>query len=272
MKNDLTKATFIIPIKIESEDRLRNIITSVCFLVSNFDTKIIVKEVDEESLFLKLALPQITEYCGDDIHINYLFEESKSSSFHRQKVLNDMIMESDTDIIVNYDCDILLPIDSYLKSYDMILNKSSDLVYPYGNGNYQRQVFATDEVVTKFLVNDFDFGVFDTVSKIYDAKYGFCQFFRREVYIEGGMENENFIAYAPEDVERYYRFNTLGYKVDRIDSIVYHLEHIRTPNSWFTNPHMESNNEEWDKIQSMDKDTLKEYITNQKYYQNRVNG
>ena len=33
--------------------------------------------------------------------------------------------------------------------------------------------------------------------------------------IEGGMENENFRAYAPEDKERYFRFTTLGYKVGR---------------------------------------------------------
>ena len=46
----------------------------------------------------------------------------------------------------------------------------------------------------------------------YDAKYGFCQFFNREVYIEGGLENENFVIFF-EDVERFYRFTTLGYSV-----------------------------------------------------------
>ena len=38
MKIDLTKATFIIPIRIESEDRLRNVITTTAFLLENFDT------------------------------------------------------------------------------------------------------------------------------------------------------------------------------------------------------------------------------------------
>ena len=46
MKRDLKDCTFIIPIKIESTDRLRNVITVLCYLVSNFDTNIIVKEVD----------------------------------------------------------------------------------------------------------------------------------------------------------------------------------------------------------------------------------
>ena len=41
MKTDLSEATFIIPIRIESPDRLRNVVTTTAFLVENFDTNII---------------------------------------------------------------------------------------------------------------------------------------------------------------------------------------------------------------------------------------
>ena len=64
MKTDLSQATFIIPIRIESNDRLRNVITSICYLLKNFDTNIIVKEVDKTSVFLASALPPIVECCG----------------------------------------------------------------------------------------------------------------------------------------------------------------------------------------------------------------
>ena len=53
MKRDLKDCTFIIPIRIESTDRMRNVITILCYLNSNFDTNIIVKEVDKESIFDK---------------------------------------------------------------------------------------------------------------------------------------------------------------------------------------------------------------------------
>ena len=79
------------------------------------------------------------------------------------------------------------------------------------------------------------------------------------------MENENFIAYAPEDKERFYRFTTLGYNVGRINDYVYHLEHSRGQNSWFTNPHMNNNNSIWDQIQRMNKDELKSYYSSQDY-------
>ena len=45
MRIDLTEATFIIPIRIESSDRLRNVITTTAFLLENFDTNITIKEV-----------------------------------------------------------------------------------------------------------------------------------------------------------------------------------------------------------------------------------
>ena len=57
MKINLSEATFIIPIRIESPDRLRNVITTTAFLVENFDTNIIIKEVDSEGIFQRDALP-----------------------------------------------------------------------------------------------------------------------------------------------------------------------------------------------------------------------
>ena len=60
-------------------------------------------------------------------------------------------------------------------------------------------------------------------------------------------------------------FKTLGYNVGRITDFIYHLEHVRGENSWFTNPHMQSNMDLWENLQSMNKDQLKEYYSNQEY-------
>ena len=43
--------TFIIPTRIESEDRLRNIISSVSYLLKNVPAKIMVKEVSDQNTF-----------------------------------------------------------------------------------------------------------------------------------------------------------------------------------------------------------------------------
>ena len=269
MKHNLNQATFIIPIRIESPDRLRNVVTSIAFLLENFHTNIIIKEVDKESIFHRDALPLLESVLDQQnifTNFNFMFQQSDDPLFHRQRILNEMTMEANTDIVVNYDCDVILPIDSYLLAYEMITTGISDVVYPYGRGNYQKQVAATDDVVSNFLETG-DYAHLDSASKIHTSDFGWAQFFKRSVYIEGGLENENFKAYAPEDKERYYRFNMLGYSVGRIENYVYHLEHARGENSWFNNPHMDNNMAEWGKIQSMSKDNLLKYYSEQEYLQ-----
>jgi len=264
MRIDLSQATFIIPIRIESPDRLRNVITSTAFLLENFDTNIIIKEVDSESVFQRDALPLLKDILDVDVNVQHIFEKSNEPLFHRQKVLNEMIAEAKTDIVVNYDCDVILPLESYELAYRGIMDGVYDAVYPYGSGMFQYQVRASDQVVSKFLETR-DYSYLNDNSNLHTSDFGWVQFFNRQVYIEGGMENENFKAYAPEDKERFYRFTTMGYNVGRINNFVYHLEHARGENSWFNNPHMQSNMDEWDKIQSMDKEQLLEYYSQQDY-------
>ena len=273
MKHDLSQAPIIIPIRIESPDRLRNVVTTLAFLIENFDTNIIVKEVDKESVFHRDALPILENVLDKEnifTNFNYIFDKSDDPLFHRQRILNEMVMEADTEIVVNYDCDVILPLDPYLWAYKMIRDGISDVVYPYGQGNYQKLVEQSDDVVSNFLESG-DYYHLDSASKIHTSDFGWAQFFKRSVYIEGGLENENFKAYAPEDKERHYRFTKLGYKVDRIaDGWVYHLEHARGENSWFTNPYMQSNMDEWEKIQSMTREQLKEYYSQQEYLKKYV--
>lgn len=269
MKKDLSKATFIIPIRIESADRMRNVITGLVFLLENFDTKIIIKEVDTKSVFKEDVLPQLEE-CFDDLsNLTHIFEESDDPVFYRMKILNEMISLTKTEVVINSDCDILLPVKSYVESYNLILSGGADVVYPYGNGNYQKQVFADDELVSNFLNSDCDFSILDQKSKIWTSDFGWIQFFNRKVYFEGGMENENFRGSSPEDKERFYRFTTLGYNVVRLDEFIYHLEHSRGRNSWPTsiegNPYMRENFELWNTIQKMNKEQLSHYYSNQKY-------
>ena len=52
--------SFLLPCRIESEDRLRNVITSITYLLSNFpESKVIIKEVDAHSHFGFRAFPEI---------------------------------------------------------------------------------------------------------------------------------------------------------------------------------------------------------------------
>ena len=48
---NLDNVTFIIPLRIDSDDRLRNIIITTSYLLNKFDCKLIIKESDNISKF-----------------------------------------------------------------------------------------------------------------------------------------------------------------------------------------------------------------------------
>ena len=267
-KIDLSDCTFIIPIRIDSGDRTRNITTVLCYLLKTFNTKVILKEVDSKPLVQEYVIEQIKEFLDEDEINNliYLFEESDSLEFHRMKILNEMLDQVKTDVVVNYDSDVLLKPEIYAKSVNLILDEKYDIIYPYGLGEYQKQIYANDNLVSDFLNNDFDFAILEASEKVYMSQFGHVQFLKTKSYIDAGMENENFISWSPEDKERYFRFDKLGYKVGRIDSaFVYHLEHYRGKNSWFSNPYIEKNNQLWEHLQRLSVEQLLNYYQSQDY-------
>ena len=73
----LSNTTFIVPLRIETDDRLRNVIVSSIYLLDNTDCQIIVKESDKTSVFAEKALPQIRECVEDKAdRLTHVFEEN----------------------------------------------------------------------------------------------------------------------------------------------------------------------------------------------------
>lgn len=258
-KIDFTNSTFIIPVRLESQDRIANFSIVIKFLTKYLDTNIIIYEQGIQSVAHNL--PKIHP------NIRHLFEKSSSKEpFHRTRYLNQMIMLSQTPITVNYDLDIILPIESLLLSQDLILNKGLDMIFPFGYGDFQKNV---DKTIKSKLFNSLEsdelqklFNIMDQNSTILPSLYGHAQFFKTSSYIEGGMENESFISYGPEDVERACRFLKLGYKVGHLTGdhhYVYHLDHERGKNSSSSNPFFESNVKLYNHLLELDISELKQY-------------
>ena len=62
----------------------------------------------------------------------------------------------------------------------------------------------------------------------------------------------------PEDLERVERFKKLGYKVERVNGILYHIDHYISADSSQQNP--DYNMAEFRKVQKMDKAQLLTYV------------
>jgi len=264
---DLSDTTFIIPVRIESNDRFRNLILSVSYLIKNTNAKIIVMESDKEKNVPVAISKIIKENSKYSDRLSYIFEFTDKDTFHRTKILNHMLLESNTPIVVNYDCDVILPLGSYQQAAEMC-RKEYDLVYPFSFGeNAQLRVVLSSNDFMSFL-NSFDLKTLNGFS--WRAEYGFCQFFKRKSYIDGFMENENFLAYGPEDAERFFRWQKLGYKIGRVNDLIYHFEHSRTPNSDSSNPFMKTNEELFYKLRTMDKEQFVTYYKGQEYFLNNM--
>lgn len=263
--------SFIIPIRIESNDRLKNCITVVSYLLTTVPgAKVYIKEVDNESNFQQHALPVIKDSAPVD-NLYHIFQQSVPNSiFHRTKYINDLFIETDTQVVWHYDIDVLFPKTTYSRVYELLKSEQFDFVYPYGSGVFQNAVNYPVKLFDEFMKSDFDLGILKQNSFRLPCTVGFSQAFNRNPYIEFGMMNENFISWGCEDCEFYYRMVELGYKVGRVWDDVYHLEHSRTFNSHYNNPRFIENDKLWQWFRYQDRNAILKYYKNQDYLKERV--
>jgi hypothetical protein len=264
--NDLT---YILPTRIESEDRLKNIITSVTYLLKNFpEAKVLVKEVSERATFKHRALPEIQKYVSTD-NLQYIFEESTDQLFHKTRILNDLILMAKTKVICSHDVDVIYPVTSHQYAYQLIKDNQYDVIYPYGCGVYQYQVDYPMEAFQSFLESGFDMNLIQSRCRTESSTIGWTQFYDREKVIQGGMWNENFLSWGAEDCEFYFRFNVLGYRVGRVNDWIWHFEHSRTHNSHYHNPKFMDNHNLWQWIRNQPKENILKYMQVQDYIKER---
>lgn len=256
---DLTKTTFIIPLFIESQDRFNNTVSVLGFLNHHFKTNVILHEI----IYKESNLPDIFKY--NNLDITYMCEEFNQGIYHRTRQLNEMLAIVKTPVVVNYDIDVLLPIETYKQAQNMILDSVYDVVYPYKEsdaGQFRVSTqFNREQFNGKFDLNIINSNDYDT----WTTKCGHCIFLNTEKYISCGGENENFIAYGPEDSERYERFHKIGYRVGRTDNVVYHFEHSRTSFSNHLNEHFEANTRLFETLSKMSKQQIVEYYNHVGY-------
>lgn len=272
--NDIT---FIIPIKIDYIERIRNAILSISFLSKIHPFRIIIKECD----YQKKLEPYLSLIKNPNVE--YIFEENKNDFFHRTKLLNDMILSANTSIICNFDCDVILEKRNIDKSINLF-NSGADVVYPYGYGRNQQRLYSytsstrSSNVNIPLPKNEDDINEFikkfenkECVLRDWISHYGHCVFVKTESYIEGFMENELFKSYGPEDGERFIRFKKFGFDVKHLNNgdYVHHLEHPRGNDSGESNKYFGFNKQLYEYLYSLSKEELFEFYKTIPYVKER---
>jgi|688.fasta_scaffold06392_5 predicted glycosyltransferase involved in capsule biosynthesis len=266
---DLRKCTFIIPIKVEHEDRLKNLRTTLGYLNHHFITNVILYEI-EDPVSLEIKNKNIDLYnlsLLPNLNLHHILKKLESIDFfHRTMYLNEMLEMVETEVVCNYDIDVVLPVESYVEAVDKISGGELDVVYPFSFGASQFQVFQNldrDGFEKNWDLSE----IISQDEKInrYYSEYGHCIFFNTGVYRELGGENENFKSYGPEDKERGTRFIKLDKKVEWLKGDVFHFEHYRSNDSSPSNPNIDFNNYLFSKLSNKTKEELFDYYANVEY-------
>jgi predicted glycosyltransferase involved in capsule biosynthesis len=261
--------TYIIPCQIESADRLRNAITTVGYLLAHCQgARVMVREVNSSPVFRDRAMPEIAK-IAPLAQLDYQYEASQDPFFHKTRILNDMIIAADTDVICSHDIDVIYPLESHRLAYELTTTNQFDLIYPYGCGIYQIRVQYPPEAFQRLIASRWDLLSLQQHSSFANSTIGWTQWYRKDAVLAGGAWNEGFVAWGCEDNEFYFRFSSLGYRIARFNAHIWHLEHSRTQNSWWNNPRFKDNDRLWQWMREQDRDTIVSYLKQQDYVKAR---
>ena len=224
-KVDLADVSFLIPVRIDSLERFENLLCVTTYLLSHFETNIIVLEADKENNgLLSGMLPE---------QVKFLFEKDLNPIFHRTRYLNKMTSQSTTQFVAIWDADVVVNHHQIISAVESLRSDTYDFVYPY-DGRYME----TGVSFRKQFIGNQNIKPLEDSGDRMAAPYttiacggGFIA--KRASYIKAGMENENFYGWGPEDSERLKRWHILEMPVGRVKGYMFHLFHPRGENSYF---------------------------------------
>ena len=246
-KFDLKDVTFTIPVFYDHADRSQNLSLNICMLMKDFDTNIHIQEQGG------------LHFAGFGQWVKY---ESRKDlqHFHRTKMLNDMANAAHTPIVVNWDADVIVPPAQLLEAARQIREGVSEVVYPY-DGRFARVPRTYFDVLERFLdVGRLAGQSFKGTHPGDTQSVGGAVMALKPAFVRAGMENENFISYGPEDVERFERFRKLEIKVSRVKGILFHMDHHIGDNSSLKHIHARQNEAEFARISKMTRSRLKREV------------
>lgn len=244
--------SFLIPIRLDSIQRLENLLVVVDFLRSYFDSPILVYEA---SSYPTGIVPSLIEK-----KVVYKFEEDKDDIFHRTKYINKLVTLSSTRYVAVWDCDVIIPPKQIVDGLQKLREGWVSFVFPY-----EKEFLDTGYIIREVFVKERNIDILISQKAKMTLLYGpdpigGAFLANRKDYRIVGLENPNFYGWGREDGERLQRWKGMGYKHDRISGPLFHLSHPRGVNSNFHS--IKENQGKWDDILYI-KSFGKEELTNE---------
>lgn len=224
-KTDMSDVTIVIPIRVDSNTRIANLRTIIRLYSILENIHFIVIEADSfQHIHIK-----------EDEQIEYLFYLDNNPVFHHTYYRNEMIKHAKTPIVIVWDVDILVPQDQIYQAVNDVRRQYAILSYPY-----EGICYSLSSDISELFRNTLDWRILFSERDSFKTMFGQLTVggifvINRKKYMEVGMENEYFVGWGPEDIERLKRLTILDLPISRIKGCIYHLNHPRMQNSNYLN-------------------------------------
>lgn len=250
--------SFVIPLRVDSMERSFNMDFVLKQLNMIENAEIFIIEADTMSKY-KLK--------NSSSKINYSFVYDESVVFHRTKYLNLLLSQVKNPIVGIWDTDVIIDRNQINDAVNSIIKGDAMLSFPYDGDFYTLTDRETDFFLSNCLNSDVvktDW-MFENLSCIRHSVGG-AFFVNKKCYQEIGGENEQFIGWGAEDLERVKRCQILGYKIFRAKGPLFHLYHPRNINSYYGSDELElKNRQEFLKVCALSNQELLSYINTWKW-------
>ena len=217
MKINIPDVSIIIPLRVDSPERLTNIHTIVEYLIKNTNVQIFVLEAD--------AVQKGKDLNRFNIWYKYIKDEAPV--FHHTRYRNEMIKTCTTPFIAVWDVDVIAPMNQIQHAVEKLRSKEALVSWPYDGICYHVPkeigfIFETTGDIEALTSHE------QYLTPLFGGfSNGGIFLADKEKYMEIGMENECIYGWGPEDFERLKRITILGLPVCRVKGDLYHLWHPR---------------------------------------------
>ena len=220
--------TFLIIVRLDSLERLENLLSVIKFLQRSFDTHIFLQECDRRpNPILQKVLPK---------GIRYAFFQDYDPILYRTRRLNQALETIDTEFVSIWDADVIISPLQVLAAMEYLRKKKYDFVYPYKTFFLDVPIFIKELLLKRGNINVLMKNM-EMMPQLYQPNpCGGAFLCNMKSYEKSGFENEGFYGWGIEDGERFSRWQDMGYRIKQISGPLFHLTHPRGLNSSSSEP------------------------------------
>ena len=257
MTTAMDDLSFIIPIRVDSEDRINNCLAIVRFITTHFpgaEIQLIEQDTVTKTAQVIAAYPMVRH----DFELN-------AARFNKARAVNKGVLNTARALICMCDSDILLHPDAIHRACTILRKKRGRIVIPHNRIFMDISGTMKSEMVAGYDLDRYGrIRRFSDVPRRSDVTARDCNggifLAERETLLLGGGLNAKMVSYGWEDTEFIRRFDRLGYYTTMLPAYnLVHLDHHRGADSRI-NEMFDVNKAEFDKVNAMSRAQLEQYV------------